>query len=338
MTLYVGLARELLVIDPSQPSRPRRKLEGLRISSVAVDPHQPERVYCGTYDRGLWRSTDRGETWEHVATAVRNPHVQSVAVSPVDQRAGTGVVFAGTEPSELYRSDDGGESWRDLTTLRDLPSSSTWSFPPKPETHHVRWIAPHPTTPGQIFVAIEAGALVQTPDGGETWQDRVPGGPYDTHTMLIHPDRPDRLISAAGDGFFVSPDRGQTWHQPEDGLPWRYCWGLAVDPNDPDTILMSVAPGAGRGHGRREVARATVVGRRGDEAWQILSDGLPDPDGTTLSVLVADPDNTGTFYALNNTGLYRSMNSGTSWERLDVPWKDEYRDHRPPALAISPGH
>jgi hypothetical protein len=66
--------------------------------------------------------------------------VYSLAVSPVD-----GAIYAGTEPSALFRSDDGGRTWRELRALLDLPSSPTWSFPPRPWTSHVRWIPPNPT-------------------------------------------------------------------------------------------------------------------------------------------------------------------------------------------------
>ena len=59
-----------------------------------------------------------------------------MAVSAAD-----GAVYAGTEPSALYRSDDGGETWHELESLLELPSRPTWSFPPRPWTSHVRWIA-----------------------------------------------------------------------------------------------------------------------------------------------------------------------------------------------------
>jgi photosystem II stability/assembly factor-like uncharacterized protein len=331
MTLYLGMQREILIVDPAHPKETERRLDGTQIAAIATDPYRPDRVLCCTFDQGLWRSDDRGDSWTRVE-GIPSSHMQSVAFSQVV----SDLVFAGSEPSALYRSDDGGDTWRELDALPRLPSASTWSFPPKPETHHVRWITPHPTDPRQVFVAIEAGALVQSRDGGETWKDRVQGGPYDSHTVLIHPERPDRLISAAGDGFFESVDRGRTWRQPQDGLSWRYCWGLAMDASDPDTALMSIAPHAGRGHGHRRVAQAAIVRRRGNGDWHIIKDGLPEPDGTTLSVLVADPETSGTVYAANNTGLYRSRNSGDTWTALDVPWNDEYLDQRPNALAVSP--
>src|SRR5207244_13414389 len=83
--------------------------------------------------------------------------------------------------------DNGGGSWVGLAGLRALPSADTWSFPPRPHTHHVRWIEADVSVADRVFVAIEAGALVGTFDGGRTWRDRVRGGPYDTHTAMTHP-------------------------------------------------------------------------------------------------------------------------------------------------------
>ena len=57
-------------------------------------------------------------------------------------------------------------------------------------------------------MAIEAGALVETADGGRMWRDRVPGGPFDTHEAAIHPLEPETLRVSAGDGYLESRDGG----------------------------------------------------------------------------------------------------------------------------------
>jgi hypothetical protein len=63
-----------------------------------------------------------------------------------------------------------------------------------------------------VFVAIEAGALVQSRNGGRTWIDRVKQGPYDTHTLATHKRHLNGLYSAAGDGYFESFDYGESWN------------------------------------------------------------------------------------------------------------------------------
>ena len=118
---------------------------------------------------------DGGETWDDVSPP--DLDVFSLAVSPVD-----GAVYAGTEPSRLFRSDDGGESWRALDALLELPSRPTWSFPPRPWTSHVRWIAPSPLDAELLLVGIELGGLMRSTDGGETWVDHAPGAQRDVHS------------------------------------------------------------------------------------------------------------------------------------------------------------
>src|SRR5258707_14208439 len=83
--------------------------------------------------------------------------VTAVDVGHAEQADGFGVVYAGTEPSAVFRSDNGGDSWVNLAGLRALPSADTWSFPPRPDTHHVRWIETDVSVADRGFVAIEAG-------------------------------------------------------------------------------------------------------------------------------------------------------------------------------------
>ena len=96
-----------------------------------------DTVYAGLREGGVRRTVDGGQSWEDCG--LPEPGVFSLAVS-----AAGGAVYAGTEPSRLFRSDDRGESWHELEALLELPSRPRWSFPPRPWTSHVRWIAPSP--------------------------------------------------------------------------------------------------------------------------------------------------------------------------------------------------
>ncbi|HEY9516555.1 MAG TPA: hypothetical protein VIQ74_12840, partial [Gemmatimonadaceae bacterium] len=247
---------------------------------------------------------------------------------------GDAVVYAGTEPSAFYRSVDGGVTWEERPSLLRLPSAPTWSFPPQPDTHHVRWIAPDPRMPERIFVAIEAGALVWSADAGRNWVDRRPDGPYDTHTIIAHPRTRDRLYSAAGDGYFESRTGGANWERREDGLRHRYAWGLAVDPSDPETVVISTARSARSAHSA-DGAESWIYRRAAGQPWRAVSQGLPDPAGTTISVLATDPSETGVVYAANNRGVYHSPNMGAMWERLNIPWPERHHSQRIAGMAVT---
>ena len=146
---------------------------------LAVDPADGDTLYVGLRDGGaalVGRRPNVGRPPTPVASGL------SVAVSAAD-----GTVYAGTEPSALYRSDDGGESWRELEGLLELPSRPNWSFPPRPWTSHVRWIAPSPHDADVVLAGIELGGLMRSTDGGETWRTQRPGSQPDVHSLAWHP-------------------------------------------------------------------------------------------------------------------------------------------------------
>ena len=296
---------------------------------VAASRDAPDRVFAGTVGSGLQRSEDGGRTWEPVGGF--GNRVTAVTVSPHDPES----VWAGTEPSAVYRSFDGGDTWERCGGLTDLPSADRWSFPPRPHTHHVRWLAVNPHDPAHVYVAIEAGAFVRTLDRGDTWEPHPEGGRRDNHTLATHPEAPCRVYAAAGDGYAESPDCGAFWTSPQEGLEHRYVWGLAVDPGDPDTVVVSAARGARRAHWP-DSAEAYVYRRESEEVgagrWTPAMEGLPDPQGTVRAVFAAaDP---GEFYALTNRGLFGSGDAARSWQGLDVEWPAAYESQVGRGLTV----
>jgi hypothetical protein len=257
----------------------------------------------------------------------------SLAASAVESEDGNAIVYAGTEPSGVFRSQDGGSSWTEQPGFLALPSMPTWSFPPRPETHHVRWIEADPVVTGRLYVAIEAGALVRTPDGGRTWEDRVATGPYDTHTAATHRLAPDRVYSAAGDGYFESRDAARVWARRMDGLRHHYLVGLAVDQEDPDTVLVSCADGPWTAYDPAH-AESYVYRRSGRQGWHVGMEGLPDANGTSVARFAVHPDAPGAIYAATNHGVFHSADAGQKWAALEIPWPEGALDGGVDALAV----
>ena len=333
MRILIAMEDGLLLAQRSGDAvHSRFALEGRATQSLASDPGKPSRVYCGTFDAGVWISDDGGQRWEQ-ARDLAHRQVTAVAVSPNERSNGVGVVYAGTEPSAVFRSEDGGTTWKECVGLTDLPSSKRWSFPPRPHTHHVRWITPDPTVAGRLYVAIEAGALVHSEDGGATWLDRTPDGPYDTHSLIATAREPACLHSAAGDGYFESGDGGATWTQPEQGLNHRYLWSVAVDPHHRRTVIVSSASGPFTAHWAAN-AESYLYRRVDGESWERISRGLPEANGTTVSALARDPSRAGVFYAVNNHGVYESQDAGESWAPLELEWLGRFRGQRATAALV----
>jgi photosystem II stability/assembly factor-like uncharacterized protein len=279
-------------------------LEGSGVLCLAVDPRAPETIYAGTSDEGLLRSIDGGNGWEGLS-GIEHPRVTAVAVSPAD-----GALYAGTEPSSLFVSRDGGASWRELEGLKNLPSSPTWSFPPRPWTSHVRAIATGHSDANLVVAGIELGGVVRSSDGGETWQDQRPGAYPDCHSLCGHPATPDAFYEAAGGGFAESGDRGESWRAADGGIERRYVWGLAVDREDPQLLYVSAAPGPGAAHGRG-FSDAAIYRRSGPrERWEPVLESLSE----FPYALAADPGASGGLYAgLGDGTVLRSPDAGESW-------------------------
>lgn len=326
--IYAAMRSGLLVTD--EDSSTWMRLTEHDLECVAVHPDTPQRAFVGSYESGLFRTTDGGDSWSSCgAETITQDAVMSVAINPDDPDE----VWAGTEPSRVYQTRDGGQTWTHRDGLVDLSSESEWSFPPRPHTHHVRWIEVDPHDPAHLYVGIEAGALVQTHDRGETWVDRVPGSKRDNHTLATHPDAPGRVYSAAGDGYAESHDAGETWHSFETDLEHGYVWGLAVDPADPERVLISSATGALSAHSAT-TADAHLYRRTGDGPWAHLSEtGLPTGDGALRSVLTRGAVS-GEFYALNNHGLFRTVTAGDAWEPIDTAWPERFTTETARGLAV----
>jgi photosystem II stability/assembly factor-like uncharacterized protein len=235
MLILVATDREVIIIDVERGTSAPAQGIGDRPTCLAADTLVHGRAWCGTHRGGVFRSDDGGRSWQAAGLAGRL--IMAVTASPVERD----VVWVGTEPSEVWCSENAGSTWEQSSSLETLSSSSEWSFPPRPDTHHVRWIASHPREPERLWVAIEAGALVSTIDGGRTWRDRVPGGPRDTHELAIHHKAPGTLRVSAGDGYFESYNAGATWRSPTAGLEVGYLRSVAIDPEQPEVVVVSAS-------------------------------------------------------------------------------------------------
>jgi len=324
---FIEMTTELFVATGSALARIRGSngtaaadllMEGSGAQCLARDPRDPGAIYAGTAGNGVWKSVDSGDRWEDLHLPEKD--VFSVAVSAAD-----GALYAGCEPSRLFRSRDGGTHWEDIESLQTIPSKPTWSFPPRPWTSHVRWIAPDPHDAARLLVGIELGGLMCSVDDGASWLDHRPGAQRDVHSLAWHPQAPGRAYEAGGGGAAWSHDGGIHWEAADTGRDRHYTTGLAVDPADPDCWFISANPGPDKAH-RGGCAEAYIYRWRGSGPWQRLEGGLPQPlESYPYALAIGEAD---LYAALGDGRIFVSRDRGDHWDLLKI-------DGTPPGRCLA---
>jgi photosystem II stability/assembly factor-like uncharacterized protein len=228
--------------------------ESEHIGNIVIDPRDTDTVYVAAQgplwrsggDRGLYKTTDGGATWERVLHISEDTGVSEVAMDPRNpdvlyastwqRRRHTGLLVAGGPEGGIHKSEDGGATWRKLT--KGLPS---------PDRHDIGRIglAISPHNPDVVYALIaasdDASGFYRSTDRGESWEKRSDYICVDPqYYMEIFPDphRPGRIYSMDV-WTHVTDDDGATWR--EVNSRWKHVdnHDLEFDPDDPDYLMMS---------------------------------------------------------------------------------------------------
>lgn len=293
-------------------------LPGQRINCLAANPLNPEVVYAGTQGDGVLRSDDHGMSWRSVGMA--GHIVKSLAVSPHPPAT----VYAGTKPAGVFVSRNGGVRWAELEGFRRA-RRWYWLSPAEPPDlrAYVLGLAVSPTDPNILVAGIEAGAVVRSEDGGQTWSGHCRGADRDCHALTFHVSHGEWVYEAGGGGPAVSRDGGRTWQHPTEGMRGcSYCMACAADPERPEVWYVSASPSfnlrkmAPQAHVEGD-ARAHIFRSWGGAEWEKLDGGLPQPLDYMAYSLLTDSGAPGRLYAgLSNGEVWHSVNYGDSWQKL----------------------
>jgi hypothetical protein len=266
-------------------------------------------LWAGTAEDGLRRSGDGGETWEHAG--LRGVQVRSVAF-------GSEQVYAGVKPAAIWARDrDGG--WSPLPPFARLRSWWWMSPAERPFRAYVLGLAVSPHDSSVLLAGIEAGAVLRSEDGGRSWSGHRRGASRDCHGLWYE----DGIAYAVGgtNGLARSRDDGRTWEHSLEGLPGRYGWSAAADPEDPERAYLVAAPSL-RAHSGD--ARAAVHRWTGTRWERVL--------GPFRSLPVVATGVAGeVFVAVDGGALHVSSDHGSSWNPLPIGLGDRARS----LLALS---
>jgi serine/threonine protein kinase/photosystem II stability/assembly factor-like uncharacterized protein len=289
-------------------------------------------VLWGTYLRS---SEDFGKTWTNPVQAnIRFPPESGVSLKNIwkiclGRPTQPDLLYCGAEPAALFESKDAGESWSLVRSLFDHPHRSRWM--PGQGGLSLHTILPHPDQAERMIVAISAGGVYRTDDGGQSWQarnrgirvtfqpDRYPEFGQCVHKIVHHRDRPDRLFLQNHWGLYRSDDGADSWNDIAHGVPSDFGFAMAIHPHDPDCVyILPMESDEFRctPEGRLRVYRTRNAGA----SWEALTRGLPQ-EGAYETVLreglVTDSlDPPGIYFGTRSGKLYASRDGGKSWKKL----------------------
>ena len=192
----------------------------LHIGRIVIHPTNPEVVYVAATghlwgpndDRGLYKTTDGGQTWTNTLFIDRDTGMTDVAMDPVSpgtlyaasyQRRRTAFGFSGGGPgSGIYKTTNGGESWRRLTD--GLPDGITGRV----------GLDIYRSDPRIVYAVVQNanGGMFRSDDRGESWTRMSDTNPRPMYYSQIRIDPlNDQRIWAAGARMVYSQDGGKTF-------------------------------------------------------------------------------------------------------------------------------
>jgi photosystem II stability/assembly factor-like uncharacterized protein len=236
--IMAGTADGVRVLEPRE-GRWQVVRQGLDNGPVNALLPVPGGVLCGVLGWGIYRTGEEGERFEPASAGLPVPQVCALAAAPGRPET----AYAGTTPPHLYRTEDGGRSWHELPPFARTPGAERWVYPAPPGYPNIRWILAGPVDPEVLSVGVEIGGLIQSGDGGRTWEDRTGDMNRDIHCVAAHPEAPQVFYTAMPHGPYRSDDGGASWsHLWRERSP-SYSAQIAVHPAQPETLLVGISRG-----------------------------------------------------------------------------------------------
>jgi len=241
-------------------------------------------------------SEDGGFSWDDPGKRVlafptgTDATVASVWQLHADRRpSAPDTIWAGVEPAALFRSDDGGDNFELVRGLWDHPDRPTWE--PGLGGLALHTVITHPQRPDRIVVAVSAGGVYRSDNGGQTWvacnrgiearslPERFPDHGQCVHKLAVDALNPDVLWAQNHWGIYKTDDAGEHWESlgrpgESDGVPSDFGFPIVSHPEEPDTAYVLPL--------ESDAYRCTPEGRcrvyrtiDGGGTWESMSSGLP---------------------------------------------------------------
>jgi outer membrane protein assembly factor BamB len=303
-----------------------------RITSLAVNPNNPQNVWAGAADGGAWLSSDGGADWAPMTDFQATLSVGAIALDAGPNQiaqtiyVGTGEANGTTDEYSgqgLLKSVDGGNSWT-------LYGSSTFS------RSSISRIALDPATTTTLLVASTAG-IYRSTDGGATWPTSPVLGAGAGTDVVFDPANANIVFAGVSSEItrdstgqltaspvWMSTDGGQTWSPMDVGIPantalivGRTGLGVSQDGTHLYAVISSLTGGGATADGDLVNGAVYVDDIMGNtwHTYPVLTAMINDENEHQWgyeSAVAVDPTNSAVAY-IGGVNLWQTQDGGVHW-------------------------
>jgi photosystem II stability/assembly factor-like uncharacterized protein len=247
---------------------------GGRVHDIEVDPTDPSTIYVATATGGIWKTANKGTTWEPIFDGQPENTFGDLAIFAGDPK----IIWAGSGEqnnrqssswgSGVYRSTDAGRTWTHLGLTNTASIGRVITHPTDPA---VAWVA----AAGNLWKPTPDRGVYKTTDGGATWSNVLYVDSLTGATDLAIDRRDPNVLYAAtyqrlrsaccfngggpGSAIYKSTDGGATWKKLENGIPpgEKGRIGLAISQSNPNVLIATIEHATEGGTYRTDDAGAT---------------------------------------------------------------------------------
>jgi len=328
---------------------------GSDLQSIAVHPANPDIVYVGGDIEGLFKTTNGGQSWTNInnnlATGPWTPDVYWTNQIYFDKSdVSFNTLYLATAIA-MFKTTDGGATWSLLfpsTINSEVDFISVYSVIADPSDNKI------------IYAGTEGKGVYKTTNGGSSWTKLNVASLAGATVYGMAFDSNKNLYLGTTNGIFKSTDGGNTWSQANGGLTNTAVWNLQAVTISNQTTLFATVITHGTPGSPSTFDGGIFKSTDGAVSWQNISSNLPKYQSSDSLFyfywkFTVNPLNTNTIYigtsvgspdeslaAYENWGIYKTMNGGQSWTRVDnnisLGWMDDtfFNERHALALAIAP--
>lgn len=235
------------------------------VGAIAVAPSDANVIYVGTgesylredltFGTGVYRSTDAGQTWQHLGLTETH-QITDVVIDPRDPDrvfiSAIGHAFGPNPERGVFRTTDGGKNWKKVLFIDDSTGANDIAMDPSNPRILYASMYKFQRTPWSMLAGGGRSGIWKSVDGGDTWTELskargVPRGPLGKIGLDVSPADPQRIYASieapdSTGGFFRSDDAGASWtRMNDDARMWVRSWyysSVTADPKNADVVYV----------------------------------------------------------------------------------------------------